>query len=152
MAGFRVLPTANTSQYSGIVTPMIYAKTLALALLPVLLVIQGCATASRNVGAIYTPPSHYQGYNCAQLAEEFQHNRQRAQVIGGRLDKSAHTDGLISTVGAALFFPALLLVGGSAEQESEFAVLKGQAEAMHQAAFGKKCTAIDTKTLSSPTP
>lgn len=125
------------------VTAMSYAKTRVLWLLAATFLIQGCATAARNVGAVYTPPSQYQGYTCAQLATEFQSNQKRSMEIGGRLDKAATRDGLISSVGAVLFFPAILLVGGNAEQEAEFAVLKGQAEAMQQSAFGKQCTSLD---------
>ena len=134
------------------VSAMSYAKSRALLLLAATLTTQGCTTPARNVGAVYTPPSQYQGYTCAQLVAEFQRNQQRSLDLGARLDKAANKDGLISTVGAVLFFPALLLLGGNAEEEAEFATLKGHAEAMRQSAFQKKCSNIDAQVAQPSTP
>ena len=43
-------------------------------------------------------------------------------------------------VGMILFWPALFALGGTKEQEAEYGRLKGEYEAIQQAAIAKKCT------------
>jgi hypothetical protein len=38
-----------------------------------------------------------------------------------------------------LFWPAAFALGGNQAQEAEYARLKGEADAIHQAAIAKKC-------------
>jgi hypothetical protein len=61
------------------------------------------------------------------------------QQLGGRLDEAANNDKAIVGVGVLLFWPALFALGGTKQQEAEYGRLKGEAEALQQAAVGKKC-------------
>ncbi|PXV72359.1 hypothetical protein C8R14_1732 [Nitrosomonas eutropha] len=68
----------------------------------------------------------------------------RVSELTGRLDKAASNDALITTAGVLLFWPALFALGGTKDQEAEYARLKGEYEAIHQSAITKKCTGVVT--------
>jgi hypothetical protein len=129
---------------------MSYGKQLAFVVLSASLLMQGCTTASKNVPAKYTPPAQYEAYNCYQLAVEFQRVQGRLIEIGGQLDEESSKDGLMGAFGAIVFFPALLMMGGHTQQEADYAVLRGEAEAMRQVAFQKKCTAASSSSAGTP--
>jgi len=108
----------------------------------------GCSTASKNIAATYTSPQQYQTYDCAQLAQESQRILVRVKQLGVQLDKAAANDQAIGVVGAVLFWPALLALGGTKQQEAEYARLKGDYEAAEQAAIAKKCAAASSSPLA----
>lgn len=110
----------------------IFAVSLSIA-------ISGCATASKDISSTYVSPVAYQNYDCQQLAAETARIQSRVNQIGGRLDEAAANDKTIGVVGAVLFWPALFALGGTKQQEAEYATLKGQADAVQQAAIDKKC-------------
>ena len=63
----------------------------------------------------------------------------RANQLAGRLDSAAANDKAITGVGVILFWPALFALGGTKDQEAEYGRLKGESEALQQAAIFKKC-------------
>ncbi len=65
------------------------------------------------------------------------HNR--ALQLAGRLDEAAQNDKILTGVGLILFWPALFALGGTKEQETEYARLRGEYEALQQVAIQKKC-------------
>ena len=81
----------------------------------------------------------YQSYDCDQLASETQRINVRVNQVAGRLDEAAANDKAIAGVGAILFWPALFALGGTKNQEAEFARLKGEYDAIQQVAVLKKC-------------
>jgi hypothetical protein len=110
------------------------AATTAAAIL-----LGGCATSSKDISTAYVSPIQYQGYDCDQMAAEAARLTQRVQQLGGRLDEAASNDRAIAGVGLILFWPALFALGGTKQQEAEYARLRGEAEALQQAAIAKKC-------------
>jgi hypothetical protein len=111
--------------------------------------LSGCATSSKDVASAYVSPMQYQSYDCDQLAAESQRLTVRVQQVGGRLDEAASNDKGITAAGAILFWPALFFIGGTKQQESEFARLKGENEALQQAAVLKKCQPAGTPAAAS---
>lgn len=111
----------------------IVASTLIVTMLA------GCATASRDISATYQSPLVYQSYDCAQISAEHQRIAAQMQKLGGRLDQAATNDKLIMTATLLVFWPAAFALGGTKEQEADYATLKGQFEAIQQAAVEKKC-------------
>lgn len=112
-------------------------------------ILAGCATASHDIATTYVSPLTYQNYDCAQISAETARIQARVVQLGGRLDQAASNDKAIGVVGALVFWPALFALGGTKAQESEYALLKGQADAVQQAAIEKKCampTGADKKT------
>ena len=110
-----------------------------IAVISAAVMLGGCATASKDIAATYASPMQYQQYDCAQLTSETQRIKARVTQLGGQLDKAAAIDKAIAGVGAVLFWPALLALGGTEEQEAEYARLKGEYDAVQQAAVAKKC-------------
>jgi hypothetical protein len=126
-------------------------KIGACTLLAISLV--GCATASKDIASTYQSPLMYQNYDCSQIAAEHERINGRVQQLGGRLDEAASNDKKIATAGALLFWPALFALGGTKQQEAEYASLKGQHDAVQQAAIEKKCSlrvAQQTPILEKP--
>lgn len=131
------------------VTVMSYGKKLALVLLSASFGMQGCTTTSKNVPARYVPPTQYQAYSCKQLAVEFQRTQTRIEELAGQLDEKASKDQLVGAFGAVVFFPVLFMLGGNPQLENEYAGLVGEAEAMQQTAFLKKCTGTGASSPSA---
>ncbi|WP_172599983.1 hypothetical protein [Sulfuricystis multivorans] len=102
----------------------------------------GCATAAKDIAAQSVSPLQYQQYDCGQISAEMQRVHTRATQLAGRLDEAAANDKAITGVGVILFWPALFALGGTKDQEAEYARLKGEYDALQQVAIQKKCTGI----------
>lgn len=99
----------------------------------------GCATSSQNIASSYVSPTQYQSYDCNQLSAETARLQARITQLGGRLDQASRNDKAIMGVGLIIFWPALFALGGTKEQEAQYASLKGEYEAVQQAAIARKC-------------
>lgn len=100
----------------------------------------GCSTASKDITPVYVSPMIYKDYTCEQLSAENQRINTRVTEVGGRLDQAAANDKAITGVGAIIFWPALFALGGTKEKEAEYARLKGEYDAVNQAAVTKECS------------
>jgi len=127
-------------------------KKIFVAIVSISIGISGCATSSKDISANYVSPTQYQSYDCEQLANETQRVYSRVTQLGGRLDEAASNDKKIAGVGVILFWPALFALGGTKSQEAEYARLKGEHDAVQQAAISKKCgsTTIPTANATPP--
>lgn len=115
-------------------------KKIIVTAIAVALGLSGCATSSKDIAATYTAPLQYQGYDCAQLGSEAQRIHARVNQLAGRLDEAANNDKAIMGVGLILFWPALFALGGTKQQEAEYARLKGEYDAIQQTMIAKQCT------------
>ena len=106
------------------------------------MVLAGCSTASKDIAAVSVSPLQYQSYDCEQLTGESNRLQTRITQLGGRLDEAASNDKAITGVGMILFWPALFALGGTKQQEAEYARIKGEYDAIQQAAISKKCPGI----------
>jgi hypothetical protein len=70
---------------------------------------------------------------------EMQRIHVRVNQLAGRLDKAAENDKALVGVGMLLFWPALFALGGTKEQEAEYARLRGEYDALQRVANEKKC-------------
>ena len=127
-------------------------KKLTCSLLALSLVTAGCATSSADIASAYASPLQFQSYDCAQIALETRRIEQRVVELGGRLDQAASNDKAIMGVGLILFWPALFALGGTKQQEAEYARLKGEYEALQQASIQKKCGAQGTGAAVAASP
>lgn len=126
-------------------------KTTA-ALTAICIALAGCATASKDIATASVSPLQYSNYDCSQLSAESLRLSTRVQQLGGRLDQAATNDAALMAVTLVLFWPAAFALGGTKQQEAEYATLKGEAEAVQQAAIAKKCTGVMTATPPAVTP
>lgn len=117
----------------------IYRQAIVPLVIASILPLSACSTASKNITAAYTSPMQYNQYDCSQLTAESQRIRSRVSQLGGRLDESASNDKVLTGVGIILFWPVLFALGGTKEQEAQYARLKGEYDAVEQAAIIKKC-------------
>lgn len=117
-------------------------KRLGVYAVSACIVLGGCATASKDISAAYVSPMQFQSYDCEQLASETQRIQSRVVQLGGRLDTAASNDKAIAGVGLILFWPALFALGGTKQQEADYARLRGEYDAVQQAAILKKCPGI----------
>jgi len=101
--------------------------------------VTACSTTSHKIQEVYVSPLQYHSYDCSQLAAEEQRIQVRLSQIGGRIDESAKNDKIIAASSVFLYGIPLLFVGGTKEQEAEFARLKGELSAVQQAAIQTKC-------------
>lgn len=109
----------------------------------------GCATQSSDIAPTYVSPLQYQSYDCGQLTAEAHEFRLELHKLVVGLIKQPQ---MIKLTGAGiiLFWPALFFLGGTKQQEADFARLKGEYEAIQQAAVLKKCEGLVPK-MPSPT-
>jgi hypothetical protein len=114
-------------------------KTVAL-LLAITIGLTGCATSSNKIAASYSSPIQFQSYDCNQIAQESARIQAKITETGGQLDKAADNDKVLTGVALVVFWPAVFFLGGNKQQEAEFARLKGDYDALQQAAITKKCT------------
>jgi len=102
----------------------------------------GCATAAKDVAPIDASPAAYQGYSCEQIAAETARIDARAQPLGARLDEAAQHDRAILVAALLVFAPALLALGGTKEEEAEYARLRGERAALDRSAAGQGCASF----------
>lgn len=114
-------------------------RRIMAAIATATIALTGCATASKDIPVAYVSPMQYQAYDCEQLGSEIQRIQSRVTQLGGRLDEAASNDKAIAGVGMVLFWPALFALGGTKQQEADYARLRGEYEASHQAAVLRKC-------------
>ncbi len=112
-------------------------KSVVLSILTTFVV--GCSTASKDIVPTYVSPAQYSNYDCEQTRAELIRVSNRVGEITGKLDKNRENDNLTTTAGIILFWPALFFVGGTKEQEAEYARLKGEYAALEQTSIQKKC-------------
>lgn len=109
-----------------------------------------CATAPGNIQAEYISPLQYQSYSCEQLAQESQRIGQQVATVTGQQQQKANNDALATGVGVVLFWPALFFLAGG-DHKTELAHLKGENDAIQQAAIQKNCMAQRAPTAAVPT-
>lgn len=117
-------------------------KKIVPSVMAVAIGLAGCATSSKDIATAYVSPMQYQSYDCEQLASESHRLQVRVNQLSGRLDEAAANDKAITGVGIILFWPALFALGGTKQQEAEYARLKGEYDALQQSATLKKCPGI----------
>ena len=126
-------------------------KTILSGVVCAGLVLTGCSTASKDIAASYVSPMQYNTYDCDQITAENARLSGKVTQLSGRLDEAASNDKAITGVGIVLFWPALFALGGTKQQEAEYAKLKGEHDALQQAAILKKCS-MGTPTLQAKQP
>lgn len=124
-------------------------KKLALVI-AISVAVSGCATSSTGITAASVSPQQYRSYDCRQLYYEKFNVQNRLSTLGKQLDKAASTDAGLMFVTLFLFWPAMFALGGTAQQESDYARLKGEEEALTQALI--QCQPTQSYTYQKKTP
>ncbi len=122
---------------------MNFKQKLILTSIIIGALISGCATKSSEIQSIYISPLQYSTYDCGQMTAELQRLQVRATQLGGAFDERANQANLATAATVILFWPAAFFVGGgNKEQQAELARLKGEQDAIQQAAIQRKCEGL----------
>jgi hypothetical protein len=110
-----------------------------LSLLVLTSFVVGCSTASKDIAPTYVSTALYANYDCEQVRADLMRVNGQLQTLTGKLDKNRENDTVTTTVGMVLFWPSLFFLGGTKEQESQYAQLRGEYQALEQVSIQKKC-------------
>lgn len=113
-------------------------KSLYIGVLS-LLALGACAPQSSKIQPSYVSPLQYQDYSCKQIKSEIGRVGRKMSEVNGAQDKTASDDSTAMAVGMILFWPALFFIDSS-DQRVEVARLKGEFDALEQAAIQKNCS------------
>ena len=105
-------------------------------------VLVGCASSPDKISATYVSPLQYGNFDCDQVREEMIRVSSHVQSVAGQQKKTAKNDQIAMGVGLVLFWPALFFLAGSDKKE-ELGRLKGEYDALNQAAIQKKCSVVN---------
>jgi len=118
-------------------------RLIAAIFFTVAIILSGCATSSENLHAPYISPAQFQTYSCDELSSEIERIQTRvSQLTGKSNDKNSTKDKWILGADLSLSWAALFALGGTEEQEAEYAQLKSEYDAIQQSAIAKKCPGI----------
>ncbi|WP_332659897.1 hypothetical protein [Brevundimonas sp.] len=112
-------------------------KTAAVALCAALS-LGACATHPNDISASYVSPMNYAHYTCPQLGEENRRVAAKVSELTANQRSRANNDTAAMTVGLVIFWPALFLLANG-DQKEELSRLKGEYDAIDQAAIQKEC-------------
>ena len=101
-------------------------------------VLSACASSPDKIFATYVSPIQYSNLDCDQIRQEMSRVAGKVREVAGVQQQKANTDKVAMGVGLVLFWPALFfMVGG--DKKEELGRLKGEYDALDQAAIQKKC-------------
>ncbi len=105
--------------------------------------LSGCTASSGNHHAPYISPVQFQAYNCDELLAEIERIQTRVSQLSGKSNVNTPTnDKWILGADLSLSWAALSALGGTKEQEAEYAQLKNEYDAIQQSAITKKCPGV----------
>tara|TARA_B100000700_G_scaffold202372_1_gene222535 strand:+ start:250 stop:618 length:369 start_codon:yes stop_codon:yes gene_type:complete len=103
------------------------------------MIVNACSKSSKEIVGLYVSPLEYADYSCDQIKSEMIRVSTKVRTLTGELDENKENDQMITGAGIILFWPALFFIGGTKEQEAEYARLKGEHEALDKVAIQKNC-------------
>lgn len=106
----------------------------------ILFIIVGCSKAAKDIPARYISTEIYSDYTCEQIRKDLRRVSGRVAELTGNLDGNRSKDNMTTTAGIILFWPALFFIGGTKEQEAEYAQLKGEFNALEKVSISKDCS------------
>ena len=113
--------------------------TKVLSILLIGMIVNACSKSSKEIVGLYVSPLEYADYSCDQIKSEMIRVSTKVRTLTGELDENKENDQMITGAGIILFWPALFFIGGTKEQEAEYARLKGEHEALDKVAIQKNC-------------
>lgn len=98
-----------------------------------------CASSPNSITPQYVSPMMYQGYTCDQIRLELQRIGARVSEVTGQQQRAANNDALAMGVGLVIFWPALFFLASDNDKREELSRLRGEYDALQQAANLKSC-------------
>ena len=114
------------------------------------LCLAGCATHPNKISAAYVSPMKYQNYDCQQIGFEQAHVERRTNELYHRLKSRNNSDNWMMGLGLFVAWPALLFMkGNNGAENTEYAQLKGDYEALRTVSVQNKCALSFASDLAS---
>lgn len=118
-------------------------KLFANVFFTVAIMLFGCASSSEKHHAPYVSPAQFQTYSCDELLVEIERIQTRVSQLTGKSNDSAPTkDKWMLGADLSLSWEALFALAGTKEQETEYAQLKSEYDAIQQWASIKQCRGV----------
>ena len=105
----------------------------------VALATSGCATHPDDIQGYYVSPRKYQNFSCDELMVEAQALNTKIAALYGDARTDSYTDAALMTATLVVFWPAAFFIGADAGKEAQYAVLKGEFEAIEMASQNNDC-------------
>lgn len=99
----------------------------------------GCATRSADVVPAADDPAQFASWDCERLFDESDRVQLRAADVAYAVDSRVGNNMIALSLGATVFWPALLAMRPDGIEAQELAALKGRYEALHAAARQRDC-------------
>ena len=113
--------------------------TKVLSIFLIGIIVNACSKSSKEIVGLYVSPLEYADYSCDQIKSDMIRVSTKVRTLTGELDENKENDQMITGAGIILFWPALFFIGGTKEQEAEYARLRGEHEALDKVAIQKNC-------------
>jgi hypothetical protein len=107
----------------------------------VICLLTGCATRSVDVSPMQQDPGAFAGWDCERLFDESDRVQLRAADVAYAVDARVGNNMVALSIGAAVFWPALLAMRPDGPEAQELATLKGRFEALRVAQALRGCGA-----------
>lgn len=114
-------------------------KLIPTTALIVATTLSACATAPEAVAPSYVSSTSYASMNCNRLNMEAQHINSKLSEATGRQQAKATSDATMTAISLLVFWPAAFFISGDGAAAGELARLKGEAQAVNEAAIAKGC-------------
>ena len=101
--------------------------------------LSACASSPDKISASYVSPIQYSNYDCDQIRAELGRVSNKVREVAGAQKKQSNNDAIALGVGLVLFWPALFFLSGGNDRKEELSRLKGEYDALEQAAIQKNC-------------
>ena len=111
-----------------------------LLLVTAIALTSGCASKPSEIQSQYVSPFAYSDYSCKQIRNEMHRVQSKVSSLGGQIEENASGDNMAMGVGMILFWPALFFLDGDGTEAQDYGRLKGEYEALEQAAIRQDCT------------
>ncbi len=118
-------------------------KPVGIAILACAIASAGCAKRPENITPRFASAASYRQMACQQLNDERMRVGLELQRITALQRENANADAVFMTVGAIVFFPALIALAATTDRADEIAAMMGERDAMEIAAREKNCPAVN---------
>ncbi|MGI9383358.1 MAG: hypothetical protein ACR2PO_09395 [Methyloligellaceae bacterium] len=119
--------------------PKPFSKTKYAIGAAAIFALAGCASAPEDIAPAYVSPVAYGSLSCGQIAGEMQRVSLAAQQASGVQQKKRTQDKWLTAATIVVFWPAAFFTNGDGANAAQVARLKGEMQALQQAATLKRC-------------
>ena len=113
--------------------------TAAVAACAAAALLAGCATRSSDISPRAPDDAEFAGWDCARLQAELDRVHRQATARAYKVDERRGNNVIALSVGAMVFWPALLAMRPDGEDAAELARLKGRAQSLELAQARSTC-------------